>query len=320
MNERMRYKMVQDISGLKKKIRYRYRKIITPIRDNMIVFESYHGDRYADNVRAIYEQMLLDERFCNYKFVWAFNTPEEHMDLYNNNRTFLVKKGSLEYYNAYASSHFWINNVSIPDYLKPTKNQIYIEAWHGTPLKRLGCDISVDSDPRQSPARMHKRYRAKGKKITYFLSPSPYYTQKLSTAFDLTHTHNADCMIETGYPRNDALFHYTDADVLEIKTQLNIPLGKKVVLYTPTWRDTEYTSKKGFNYIDALNTDKLMAELGDDYILLFRAHHQVGSRNMIHSSSSVIDVTNVDDINELYIISDLMVTDYSSTMFDYANL
>ena len=116
--------------------------------------------------------MAEDDAFRDYTFVWAFTDPKKHRELAENPHTILVKKGSRDYFRYAAASRFWVNNVSVPDFLIPGKHQVYIETWHGTPLKRLGCDIETDSDPRQSRERMHKRYRKKGKKVTHFLSPS----------------------------------------------------------------------------------------------------------------------------------------------------
>ena len=91
-------------------------------------------------------------------------------------------------------------------------------------------------------------------------------------------------------------------------------------MYTPTWRDTDYTPGQGFQYKNPVNLKKVVDSIPPECVLLFRAHHQNGLSEVIESSDRIIDVTDVDDINELYIISDLMVTDYSSTMFDFSNL
>lgn len=288
-------------------------------QDKMVFFESYHGKRCGDSVKAIYDAMVSDDTFRDYTFVWAFTNPKEYTDLLENSHTIVVKKGSPDYFRYYAASRFWINNVSIPDFLIPGKHQVYIETWHGTPLKRLGCDIETDSDPRQSRERMHKRYQKKGEKVTHFLSPSPYYSEKITSAFRLDRERE-NLFVECGYPRNDALFHYTQEDVASIKEKLGIDANKTVILYTPTWRDTDYQSGDGFNYKHSVNLKKVMDRLPGHCVMLFRAHHQIGLSGVIENTPNIIDVTDVDDINELYIISDLMITDYSSTMFDFSVL
>ncbi len=288
----------------------------------MVMFESFHGKRCGDSVKAIYDTMMSDDAFNDYTFVWALTDPEAHPELLQNSHTIVVKKGSSDYFRYYAAARFWVNNVSVPDFLIPGRHQIYIETWHGTPLKRLGCDIETDSDPRQSKERMHRRYRKKGHKVRYFLSPSPYYTEKIASAFGLNDRQRDKVFLESGYPRNDALVHATPEDAAQIRAELNIPKDKKVILYTPTWRDTDYSPETGFQYRNGVDLKKLTGLLPEDYVLLFRAHHQNRGTGQIDDipAGRLIDVTGIDDINRLYIISDLMVTDYSSTMFDYSIL
>ena len=319
MDDRQRYMLRQNISYYKNRIRYDFTRMTSTISDNFIVFESYGGKGYNDSVRAIYEELLTHEEYRSYYFVWAFQEPEKYQYLLENHHTILVRKGTREYRRYYASARYWINNVTVADYLKPSKKQIYIETWHGTPLKRLGCDITTDSDPRQTKEHMHKRYHDKGKKVTYFPSPSPYYKDKMSTAFDLSQE-KRNAFAATGYPRNDKLFHYTEEEIQKEKEKWQIPPDKWVILYTPTWRDSYVNEEGHFAWTNKVDLSELMKQLGEDYILLFRAHHQIRNRANIADCPHIIDVSEAEDINELYLISDLMITDYSSTMFDYANL
>ena len=319
MNTRTKYMLKQNLSCLKNRWLYSYRRMSTTISDNMILFECFGGTKYADSVRAIYEELLEDEQYRSFYFVWAFENPEDFKFLLSNHHTILIRKGTREYMRYYGACRYWINNVTVADYLKPTKNQIYIETWHGTPLKKLGCDIETDSDPRQSRSHMHKRYRAKGKKVTYFPSPSEYYADKLSSAFDLSQTQENN-FVNSGYPRNDKLFHFAEEDVQKIRTKLNIPEGKRILLYTPTWRDSSYRAGDGFTLPIGMEISQLMKSLGEDYVLLFRAHHQIKTSVGTFSHPQVMDVSDWDDPSDLYLISDMMITDYSSTMFDYANL
>lgn len=128
-------------------------------------------------------------------------------------------------------------------------------------------------------------------------------------------------MLETGYPRNDYLFRYTQEDVLRIKMNLGIPLDQKVILYAPTWRPYRWIGGKSFEYVPVLDLDKLHEQLGDDYVFLCRLHHlERGSMRFDKHPGFVYDVSMVQDVNELYIISDTLVSDYSGTVFDFANL
>lgn len=318
MDKRLRYMIKQNMSYYKNRLKYSMTKLVYTISDTMILFESYGGKGYNDSVRAIYEALLEDEEYRSFYFVWAFQDPSKYLFLLENHHTILVRKGTKEYRRYYAAARFWINNVTVPDYLVPSKKQIYIETWHGTPLKRLGCDIRTDSDPRQSMRHMHRRYRAKGAKVTHFLSPSPYYTEKLTSAFALSG--REDRFVETGYPRNDCLFHIPQDKVAGLKKKWGIPEGKTVLLYTPTWRDSSQDDKGKFILPSGPDLPSVMKQLGEDYILLFRAHHQIGTTDSFPDCPQILNVSDAEDINDLYIISDLMITDYSSTLFDFANL
>ncbi len=318
MKNRTKYMLKQDLSYIKNYMRYQIAAKTTVLDNQMILFESYSGDKYADSVRAIYEELLQDERFHSFYFVWAFKNPEDHKKLLSNRHTILVRKGSSAYRKYYARSRYWINNVTVADYLNPKKDQIYIETWHGTPLKKLGCDIEFDSDARQTRHHMHNRYIKKGKKFTFLPAPSDYYADCLRSAFQVK---SDNAFIFSGYPRNDRLFHYTEDDVASIKTALGISSDKRVILYTPTWRDSDTDKDGKFTLQAQIDLDSLMEGLGDDYVLLYRLHHQIkDDQSGMSASSQIIDVSNYEDIRDLYLISDLMITDYSSTMFDYSIL
>ena len=106
MNERQKYKWKQDLSWLKNRIKFKINRIFFMTQDKMVMFESYHGKRCGDSVRAIYEEMLKDDTFRDYTFVWAFSKPSEHEDLLENPHTLVVKKGSAEYFRYYAAARF----------------------------------------------------------------------------------------------------------------------------------------------------------------------------------------------------------------------
>ena len=125
--------------------------------------------------------------------------------------------------------------------------------------------------------------------------------------------------MEIGYPRNDFLINHTQEDIRMIKEKLEIPEDKKVILYAPTWRDNQHEAGTGFTYDLNVNFDALRQELGDEYVILFRVHYLVASKFSFDDYEGFIyNVSNYDDINHLYLIADLLITDYSSVFFDFA--
>lgn len=290
-----------------------------PVQDNMVFFESFFGRSYSCSPKAIYKAMLQDSRFENYTFVWAFRDPEKYADNPDFERAILVKSKSPLYYQYYAQAKYWFTNSRAYDWISKKDQQVYVQCWHGTPWKRLGLDIKVDTQSALNTTQdIWEKYIYEGKLHDWLLSPSPYTTERLGSAFG--HADHSK-IIERGYPRNDYLYNYTNDDIKRIKNELGIDDSKKVILYAPTWRDDQHKANVGYTYQPEINFDLLRNELGDEYVVLFRAHYFVAnSFDFAQYKDFVYNVSEIDDINELYVISDLLITDYSSVFFDYSNL
>lgn len=289
--------------------------------DKLVIFESFQGRSYACSPKAMYLAMLNDEKYRDYHYVWAVNNVKKHAYLKKNPNTKVVKRISDAYHKSLAKSKYIVFNSGMPAYVKLKKDQVYVQTWHGTPLKKLGCDIEATGNAAFNKKETRDRYIINGKKFTYLLSPSAYTTEKLSSAFALTSDRQKQIIVEEGYPRNDALFNYTSEDIVSIKEHLNIPENKKIILYAPTFRDNHYEFSVGFRYTGELDFDALQQEIGEDCVILFRAHCQIADRfDFRKYNGFVYDVSKYEDVNELYAISDLLITDYSSVFFDYSNL
>ena len=291
----------------------------TIIDDKMVVFSSYMGRSYADSPKAIYERMQLMDEFKDYKFVWALKNPEDYDSAYFK-RSLKVKYGTKEFYEYLGIAKYWVSNSRLPDHVEKKEGQVYVQCWHGTPLKKLGFDIEFDGilNTRKEIAF---KYTVDPERYDYMLSPSRFASEKFRSAFHLDQIHEKDIIIEEGYPRNDFLFSYTDDDVERIKNELGIPENKKIILYAPTWRDNQHTTGVGYTYDLSVDFNKWKEMLGDEYIILFRPHYFIAnSFDFGKFEGFIYDVSKIDDINECYIISDILITDYSSVFFDYANL
>lgn len=290
------------------------------VDDKMVYFQTFSGRGYSDSPKAIYEYMLSAPEYKDFHFVWSFKEPEKFSFLLENGRTEIVRFRSRADNRALRKAGYWIANYRMLDHQYPRKNQIYVQCWHGTPLKRLGYDIKEGDNVMNSPSEVRAKYRTDAEKFSYLLSPSPFTTEVFASAWNLRETGQTDKILETGYPRNDRLVNATDEERREIRRKLGVD-GKKVILYAPTWRDNQHTSGKGYTYRTEVDFDKLRRELGDEYVILFRAHYLVAnSFNFDKYKGFIYDVSQYSDINDLYIASDILVTDYSSVFFDYANL
>lgn len=294
---------------------YKHKKV----DEKLILFESFNGRSYSDSPKALYEYMIKSKKFKDYKFVWCFDNPEEKKHYFHNNRTILVKHKSNDYYKYFATSKYWIVNSLVLEFISKKKNQIYIQTWHGTPLKKLRYDIKLEGNVLNSTKEIKGRNDRDVKRIDYFLSPSKFTTEVFTSAFNLKSLNKENIIIEKGYPRNEKLFK--ENNINSIKENLGLPTNKKIILYAPTFRDNQHTSGVGYTYKLGIDFKKLQSIFKDEYIILFRTHYFISNNFTFNEYKDFIyNVSGYDDVNDLYLISDILITDYSSVFFDYANL
>ena len=286
---------------------YRHVFLKLPIKKDLVFFESFLGKNYSDSPKYIYEYML--ENNMNYKYVWCF---DEERKLPGTAKT--VKRFSLRYFYSLARAKYWVSNSRLPRYLDKREENVYLQTWHGTPLKQLVFDM----DEVYSANPNYKRhFYEQSRRWDYLSSPNKYSSDIFRRAFKFNKK-----FIEAGYPRNDILYNKnTEQDINAIKKEIGVPLDKKVVLYAPTWRDDEFYSRGKYKFTLQLNLEKMKEELGDEYIVLLRMHYFIASQMDISEFEGfAYDFSAYDDIAELYLVSDILITDYSSVFFDYANL
>ncbi|PTR48444.1 CDP-glycerol glycerophosphotransferase family protein [Geobacillus thermodenitrificans] len=303
LNQRPRLKKVIDKGRLA--VYYMMNKLL-PIRPNVFIFQSYYGNSYACNPRALYEELLRQQ--WDMKAVWVMKDLDKQLP----GNPVLVRPNSLKYYYYMAVGKYFINNGNFPDFYVKRKGTVHIQTWHGTPLKRLGLDV----DPK-SPAYAENtspQLLNRVKRWDYLIAPNRYTAEILQRAYAYDKV-----TLEVGYPRNDIFYRPDRGQIAEqVKQRLNIEKGKKVILYAPTWRDTD---QKGAPYEFRFDLERFREEFGQEYVLLLRLHYFDASRiQLVGYEDFVYNVTYYDDIQELYLISDILITDYSSVMFDYANL
>lgn len=296
-------------------------KGVTP-DEKTVVFNSFKGKTYGCSPKAVYEYMISHEEFADWQFIWAFKNVKKHKFLEKNHpNTKVVKQTARVYERKLAHAKYWITNYRVPDHVWPKSDQVYVQCWHGTPLKRLGYDLETSENAIDSIDDIRKKYDTDAKKFKYLLSPSKFASEKFTSAWNLKAAGMEDKVMEVGYPRNDFLLNYQPEDIRTIKEHIGIPEDKKIILYAPTWRDNQHEAGVGFTYDLNVDFEKMRQELGEEYVILFRVHYLVASSFSFKDYEGFIyNVSNYDDINHLYLIADLLITDYSSVFFDYGIL
>jgi len=284
------------------------------VDDNLIVFETFGGKNYSDSPKYIYEYML--KNYPDYKYVWILKNPSKS-EIPGN--PLKIKKGSLEYYKAYSKAKVWVNNARLPLTLSKKENQKYIQTWHGTPLKRLANDMKVVRMPGTTTPQYKRNFHMETSRWDYLVSPNHYSSEIFESAFWM----DEERVLEIGYPRNDLLVTHANHEefISKIRENVNIPKGKKVLMYAPTWRDDEFIKKGQYLFELKINLENLYESIGDEYVILLRMHYLISNAiDLSGYENFAIDVSDYDDISELYLITDALITDYSSVMFDYGIL
>ncbi len=279
--------------------------LIVSNKHKEILFVCYGGRKYGDNVRPIYERMLKDERFLDWKFIWAFRD-EKQFQLPDKKRTVKCRIDSFTFYYYALRSRCWITNVSVQRGLNfKHKSTIYINTWHGVPLKRIGNDI-----------RENESFKAvKPERFDYFFVEGNYDKQIMPSAFLVPEDH----VYVTGYPRNDCMFSGNIETRNKIFEKYGLPKDKKLILYAPTYRDYNKDKEGSFMFDLRLNPDTFMEEgLSDDFILMVRAHGAIEDGENV--SRGFVDVTDYPDIEDLLVACDVLISDFSGAIFDYSLL
>lgn len=284
-----------------------------PVKKKYIVFESFLGKQYSDNPRAIYEYMLVHHP--NYQLYWSVD--RKFISYFKKYEVKVLKRFSLKWALIMPRSKYWIINSRLPLWIPKPNHTIYLQTWHGTPLKKLALDMDEVHMPATDTVNYKSNFIHSTSKWDYLISPNQYSTEIFKRAFQFNKT-----IIESGYPRNDYLILNNNKEkIMELKKKNKIPLNKKVLLYAPTWRDNQFYEKGRYSFNINIDLETLQKELDSDYVLIVRMHYLITENlNFEEYQGFVYDFSHHEDIRELYLISDLLITDYSSVFFDYANL
>ncbi len=284
----------------------------------LLVFESNLGRNYTGNPRAVYEELLRRGLDLQYQIVWILLEPDE---IKIPGRCMKVRRESLTALKKMWQASFWIMDTRQMGYVKKNRQTKFIMTWHGTPLKKLGLDLEVMSTPGQKEAssevlRTYKEELLQSTKSwDYLIAPNQDSSDIFRRCFGFKGT-----MLNTGYPRNDALLAMDRKESIEaLKKKFNLPINKRILLYAPTWRDYEGRGECDYYFAPKLSFDALYEALQEEAILIVQLHYYIKDRPDFAKYKGFIREIKT-DIRELYLVSDIMITDYSSTMFDYSIL
>jgi CDP-glycerol glycerophosphotransferase len=299
--------------GAQRKLREQaYRTVERTGLKDAVLYTCFNGRQYSCNPRAIHEEMV--RQGIDLPQLWVVNDAQVELP----DTVTPIRLNGQEWHDAMASSRYIVTNHRIGDWFQRHPDQVVLQTWHGTPLKKIGRDVKevhFAYAPGMKQALQGAANYPKLPEWSYLISPNPFSTKIMKRAFAFKGE-----ILETGYPRNDVLYS-ADAKFIaaSVRARIGIPAGKRVVLYAPTWRDDQFYGRGRYKFEMPIDLDRARAALGEDHVLLVRLHSNIVDGVPNAGDGFVYDVSLYPEIAELYLISDVLVTDYSSAMFDYAN-
>ncbi|MFE6624687.1 CDP-glycerol glycerophosphotransferase family protein [Streptomyces sp. NPDC057740] len=287
--------------GLRTRLRYRL-QLRRRLDQNLAVYCAYWGRGYTCNPAAIHAKAR--ELAPHLRSV--FLVEPDAVDGVPDDVEYAVI-GSRKYWDVLARAKYLVNNANFADAVVKRRGSVHLSTQHGTPLKKMGADQATYPVVAAATGSF-ARLLARVDRWDYNLSSNRHSTQMWESAYPAAHE-----TLEYGYPRNDAYYTSTAADVARVRRELGVPEGRKALLYAPTHRDHATGFETG------LDLDALCEEIGDEYVVLLRAHYFY-DRGGARGGGRVIDVTGHRSSEDVCLAADALITDYSSIMFDYANL
>jgi CDP-glycerol glycerophosphotransferase len=270
-----------------------------PIDPDLAVFAAYWYRGYACNPRAIYEKAR--ELVPSMRGVWVVN--RKGAKAMPDGVEFVVA-GTAEYHDLIARAQIFVNNVNFPNRLVKRDGQVHVMTHHGTPLKRMGVDLRAT--PAAAARTDFEGLLRRCARWDYSVSANPFSTEVWERAYPVDFE-----SLEVGYPRNDVLVNAGPDDVARVRAELDLPSDRRVVLYAPTRREYAEGAEP------LLDLAAFAEALGPDHVVLARSHYLDGAA---YAAEGVRDVGAHPSVEELCLAADVLVTDYSSIMFDYVVL
>lgn len=265
--------------------------------ENLVLFVSFMGMGYNDSPKVIFEYLKNHPDYSKYRCVWAFEKPEKFPEVDS------VKIDTPEYFKTALKAKYWITNTNIERGLAFKKDdQVYLNTWHGVALKHIGNDC---------PGRKDYNFNT----VDHLVVSGNHDEVVWKSAFNAKESTYLRC----GMPRNEELWNVSNEKVQALRQKFDLPEDKKVILYAPTWREST-DGGKSYEIKPPIHFDLWRKELGDQYVILFRAHHQTTKVLGVQYDDFVRNASDYPAVNDLMIASDLLITDYSAIAFDYCIL
>jgi CDP-glycerol glycerophosphotransferase (TagB/SpsB family) len=282
----------------RRQLRLRYQRTTSSAPATAAYFESWAGKSAFDQTRAVHDELVRrDPKLTRY---WG--VADCFVEVPDGAVPILIH--TAEWWNVLATSRFLVTNYWMSGAFRRRPYQCVQQTWHGTPYKAMGLD-RIGSGQRPGYAA---KVKLEVDQWSQLIAQNHYSAEIFATAYGFENQ-----VLEIGYPRNDVLTLPADADVLRtLRAKIGLRPDELAILYLPTWREDNKVVYR------ALDFDRLLAGLGADARLLVRGHANTVLHDSTLEHAGLIDLTLYPDVNDLYLVADVLITDYSSAMFDYS--
>lgn len=283
------------------------------VDETIILFESFHGSTVSDSPFYILKELLKTEDASKFKIYYStnpndYNTHKRFLET-NHINAELVGVQSYEYLKILATAKYLINNSSFPAYFIRKEEQVYLQTWHGTPLKTLGKKMRLGIESMYNV--QHNFLQA-----NYLMHPNEFTRDAIMRDYNLESLYTGKVAL-SGYPRNSIFLDTKRAK--EVRQELNLE-DKTVYAYMPTWRGTSNHSVSTDAYSTEVKSmmDYLDKQLKDNQLLYVNFHPILKNAVQLDGYKHIKNFPDTVDKYEFLNSVDALITDYSSVFFDFS--
>ncbi|HEY7007882.1 MAG TPA: CDP-glycerol glycerophosphotransferase family protein, partial [Jatrophihabitantaceae bacterium] len=285
-----------------------------PIDEHTVCYESFAGNGMLCNPEAIFRALLDADGFSHLNHVWALDRLADHAatvaEFAGHPRVRFVEYQSNAYFAALARAKYLVNNATFPPQFGKRPGQVYLNTWHGTPLKTMGYDVAGGVLETRNVVR---NFLA----ADYLLAPNEDTAEMYLSAYRMRNVFRG-AIVDEGSPRVDRQF----ADQAAIRSRLHqrgvtVGDGRQVILYAPTWKGSFYAPVNDIRQLRA-RIEAIAAQIDTTkYQLLLKVHQQVFKHAVVDDALRTLLVPNDVATNDMLAVTDVLITDYSSIFIDF---
>lgn len=314
VNNTTNYKMISRLYAEK------YNKI--QINEDIIVYETRDGQNFSDSPLQMFKYLVNHKEYESKRHFIVYQNAYikeillglqvNGIDIETNDNVFLVERNTPSYIETLLSAKYLITDSTFQSFFVKKSKQVYINTWHGTPLKLMGYAMSEGAFGSWNVVRNFLM-------SDYLISPNNHTSEIFLKDYRLNGIYTGE-ILEVGYPRNDVFFENNGQQYLKkyLYDEYEIDNKKKLLIYAPTWKPTDLRQNRievATQYLDEYN--QLLSDLGDQYHILMKLHPFVYRRLRRNTDIMRVTISDGIDANELLSLADLLITDFSSIFFDF---